>query len=388
MSVSRRTRAVLLTLAVAMLTLPLAFASVARDAELHADCDGYTVWVTGDYFDPDSVITVDYFFLLEYLGPDPAGEDVSVHGQLELTYQPDQPFVMSKSVSWVDELGARLPCGDYRLVHGAGLPDTRIEWYDVYGGRHVEHMVERDWDGFLSCPCDVGDLICRTPGFWGTHAGEEWRGRRQGRNITQEVIDAVGFLSVCGEMIDATSVGEGDSAIEAICVSPAGNKRLQLARHLTAAALNCAMSNGDPSCGGLEIGAAFSTCDMACAANDTSAFGDCNDEIDCFNNGGVLLASGMCQIGTCGGDGLTPCEDDDSCEGFGEENARCIPTPGNCHDQPLVSDALGLDFDPPGPAGSSKACNSANRNQCTIFDCDAAEGARCGGGKKERGRGK
>ena len=219
-----------------------------------------------------------------------------------------------------------------------------------------------------SATCGVQDEpeICRTPGFWGTHAGTEKTGSR---NITQAVIDAAGFLSVCGETVDNTLLKMDDSALEATCVSVKLGSRLQLARQLTATALNCVMTNGDPYCEGVGVAETFARCDLACALN--SDFGDCIDELDCFNNGGVMLESGLCQIGTCGGDGVTACDGDESC-GFDVLGAPipCVPLPGHCHDALLVNEDLGLLFADPGPAGSSTACNAAIKSACTIFDCD------------------
>lgn len=351
-----------------LLMISSAYANIARDGQLLADCDGYTVWVTGEHFEPGDVITVDYYFLLQYQGPDPDGSDVSVHGQIVLTDHPEDPFEASKSVTWEEELGSALPCGDYVLIHGSGVPATRIEWQDEMGGTHRDHMTERgDWDGTLSCPCDHVTAICRTPGFWGTHAGTE---KRRSRNLTQEVLDEVGSLNICGEIVDNTSLNTAGSAEESICVSPRGNQRLQLARQLTAAALNCAMTDGDPGCAGVGIGPAFAECDMACANGWSDEYSDCISRIDCFNNGGVMLDNGMCQIGTCAGDGVTPCDEDETC-GLDDEGMpiECVPTAGNCHEQPLISEALGLDFEPPGPAGSPKACTKAKKTGCTLFDC-------------------
>jgi hypothetical protein len=63
------------------------------------------------------------------------------------------------------------------------------------------------------------------------------------------------------------------------------------------------------------------------------------------------------------------------------EVVECLPLEGNCHDRPLVNEDLGLDFDPPGPAGSPRECNQARRNDCTVL-------GGCGGsGSPGRGRG-
>jgi hypothetical protein len=107
------------------------------------------------------------------------------------------------------------------------------------------------------------------------------------------------------------------------------------------------MSRGTPSdsaadCSGTSIEALFDACNTACANNDFSAISlaSCQAQIDCFNNGGVFDL----ETNTCG----------DAPEGL------------SCHDQPLVNDDLGFDFDPPGKA-SSKGCNTATKNKCTVI---------------------
>jgi hypothetical protein len=85
-----------------------------------------------------------------------------------------------------------------------------------------------------------GNEICRTAGFWAEHGGSE-KGCSQ--NITQTVIDAAGPLAVCGESISTTGIDDAASALEAMCVRVRGEQRLQLARQLTAAALNCVVTD-------------------------------------------------------------------------------------------------------------------------------------------------
>ncbi len=147
-------------------------------------------------------------------------------------------------------------------------------------------------------------------------------------NITQMVIDEAlnDELLICGQTIDNTVVGNAMSALEAVCVSPKGDQRLQLARQLTAAALNCVMSGAIADCNSLID--VFDTCNDACT-NDTDP-GTCIEDLDAFNNGFTT-------------------------------------SDPSCHDQPLVNDALGLDFDPPGPAGSSQACKAATKNSTIIL---------------------
>jgi len=189
--------------------------------------------------------------------------------------------------------------------------------------------------------------ICRTPGFWGTHAGRE---KSRSQNITQAVINAAGgCIEVCGEIIDNTVLNSADSAVEAICVSPRGDQRLQLVRQLTAAALNCIITNGNPDCTGVSVEEVFQTCNASCASGDPSAPDTCIGLLDCFNNGGTIDGSGNCVTGA----------------------------PNNCHDRLLVNDSLNLNFEPPGPAGSSNECNAARDNTCTVIPPGEAS---CGSG--------
>jgi hypothetical protein len=126
------------------------------------------------------------------------------------------------------------------------------------------------------------------------------------------------------------SLGSTTSALEAICVSPQGTQQLQLIRQLTAAALNCLIS-GDLSETCAALLPAWATCNTTCQDVNatTQQLTACIDLIDDFNNGVSAAAPG-------------------------------------CHEQPLVG--AGLDFDPPGPAGSSKACNAAIQNDVEVTD--------------------
>jgi hypothetical protein len=224
---------------------------------------------------------------------------------------------------------------------------------------------------FLEATCECGPellAVCRTPGFYGTHAGDA---KKNSQNITQQILDAAGGLSVCGEFVDNTALNMDGSALEAMCEKTQGDSRLQLYRHLVAASLNCVMSGAPLDCDDTGIEGLFNECNEACIMNnDADLMESCRYKVDCWNNGGTMLADGMCQLGTCGLGGA-PCEETEDCgyDDFGEE-VECIPLEGTCHDQLLVNEALGLDFDPPGPAGSSKACNEAIQNDCTFISCN------------------
>ena len=211
-------------------------------------------------------------------------------------------------------------CGTVSTVScaDAGLPDVCCDPIDG----------ECKADPNLDPSCGEIVEICRTPGFWGTHAGTE---KDRSQNITQAVIDAGGgCLEICGEAITNTALNDASSSVEAICVPVKDQQTRQLARQLTAAALNCIMSNGSADCIGVSIEEVFNACNTACADGETtvvidSETVDCIGAIDDYNNG------------------LT----------------------NDCHSQPLCND--GLCFEPPGPAGSSKECNDANKSPCTVI---------------------
>jgi len=219
-------------------------------------------------------------------------------------------------------------------------------------------------------PC--GEEICRTPGFWGTHAGIE---KARSQNITQQVISKVGALTVCGQTIDDTVVGSCDSAVEAICVSVKGEGQRQLVRQLTAAALNCIMSSGNANCSGVSIDQTFADCNKVCQGIPVAGLdiGKCIGAIDCFNNGGQYK-DGFCQTGTCS-DNDKPCNEDNLSQ-CGTSNpflaflngTSCIPLPSNCHERELCNEDIGLCFEPPGPAGSSTACNDARGNSLYVAE--------------------
>ncbi len=164
---------------------------------------------------------------------------------------------------------------------------------------------------------DVCGFACRTPGFWSTH-GE----------ITLDLLNLAGGITVCGKPITDIDVGQKDSALEALCVAVQGNQKLQLARQLTSAKLNCLLNSDgtDADCTD-AIEAKIKQCDAVCTDSKSllASVTACISTIDAFNNGISTLALG-------------------------------------CHDR-----ALPDPYDPPGSATSSQQCNDARKNQCTIF---------------------
>jgi hypothetical protein len=170
---------------------------------------------------------------------------------------------------------------------------------------------------------------CRSAGFWGTHAGNPY-------NLAQMAIDAAGScVEVCGEILTNTTTSSPNSSVEAICVSPRSDPRLQLARQLTAMSLNCAMNGFGGDCSGhIRFAPLFAVCNDACT-NKTGDVGDCIAAIDCFNNGGEMdLETGLCLTDT-----IANCHLRDMPAGFNESTA----------------------------ATSSQACSSARKNACTIL---------------------
>jgi hypothetical protein len=169
------------------------------------------------------------------------------------------------------------------------------------------------------------EAICRTPGYWKTHGA-----------VSQQVINLAGCLEICGEVITtatASSVGNANSVLEAMCIPPRGEARLQLVRQLTAMALNCTISEFGGDCSGdTSLGDLFADCNAACLSN--TGVGDCIAAIDCFNNGGL----------------------------FNETTGLCGENPGgSCHERALP-DTLTL-----GPADTPEECNAASKNQCEVI---------------------
>ena len=255
----------------------------------------------------------------------------------------------------------------------------------------------------LPAECLPGVATCRTPGFWGTHAGVE---KNASVNITQQVItDCGGCLSICGESVTNTDLQNASSAVEAICVSVAADIRLQLARQLTAASLNCCVSGAGSDCAGLpspneqpswyEV---FAFCNDACADGITEDTQVCIDALDCLNNGGnivgVVDSKVQCQTGTCQpaldgpiscGENLPACPTETACEDL--TNTCHTAVLGICADGSICTTAnttLVANDKPicnsddsvckPGSAGSSNECNLAtgdinkkNTNNCAIL---------------------
>jgi hypothetical protein len=199
--------------------------------------------------------------------------------------------------------------------------------------------------------CEV-EIVCRTPGFWGTHGGEEKSGSEP---TTCDVLaNFGGTLVICGEPITNCDLCSDESALEAICASPKGDSSLQLARQLTAAALNCAITqatdaegacvptavDGANPCAGLgTIEDLFQACNTNCPGSLTGGNTiPCIGLIDCFNNGFAIEFDEETNTFSCGE--LTGCEENES----------------GCFDQTE-----------PKPAGSSFECRDSRKNCVTIF---------------------
>jgi hypothetical protein len=139
--------------------------------------------------------------------------------------------------------------------------------------------------------------------------------------------------------------------------------------------LNCIISGGDADCTGVSIDALFDSCNAACPNGSASTIGDCISRLDCFNNGGVIVAGGYCQQGTCS-DNQFPCNEGDVSRCGNPASAECVPLPDNCHSRDLPLDDLNLPnnslssgacFGKQGPAGSSDECKTAHKTMCTVL---------------------
>ena len=216
---------------------------------------------------------------------------------------------------------------------------TVVDLFDEFfeGDLPFDHLFGDMSNGFL-----LGPGVCRSPGFFSTHAGRPRRNGK-GNNLTQAAIDAAsGSLQVCGQTIDSSlPIGDLSSALEGLCVRTRGVKQRSLYRQLVAARLNCAVS-GAANCAALAP--SYDACDSLCENGSSSeiGYGVCNKTLDCFNNGGTWNADTR----TCEQD-LLSCHERSFCDS---------PDPNLC-------------FDPLGPATSNKQCKRARRNECTIDDC-------------------
>ncbi|MGK7296380.1 MAG: DUF7507 domain-containing protein [Candidatus Wenzhouxiangella sp. M2_3B_020] len=224
---------------------------------------------------------------------------------------------------------------DYPLISNTASADCAITGFD------------NRVDGSATADCEVEiprEEVCRTPGFWGTHAGTE---KRRSSDLVQIVLNSNGgSIEVCGQTIDNTNVGNVHSAVEAMCVRIQGEQQRQLARQLTAMALNCLVSGGDADCTGTSVDALFDEANAACTTNDGN-LGYYIGRVDCFNNGGQYdEASGECLI-----------------DEF---------DPNNCQNRELdeSSDIFDGVSPLPGPAGSSRACTAANGNGVKVVPAD------------------
>lgn len=226
-----------------------------------------------------------------------------------------------------------------------------------------------DW----TVDCGFYGGVCRSPGFWSNHGGEEKPGSH---NFTQGAIDSAGgYLQVCGQTVDATvPVGGLESALEALCVQVQGVQQRQLYRQLTAAALNCAAS-GAGGCERLFPG--YDACDQVCAEGEAAEpriVTRCIEGLACQNDGGRVGPDGKCYTGTCL-IGSAPCGPEVPCFFFdpnrdGRNENLCRPLCEDCHRRPLcASPDPDLCFESQGPASSTAACGEARRNDCTIDDC-------------------
>lgn len=221
--------------------------------------------------------------------------------------------------------------------------------------------------------------ICRGPRYWSSRAGYEGD---EPVNVVQEVLGATVGVEVCGRWIDATCNSEDpyleglglSSALQGLCVRPKNVKQRRLDRQLVATALNCTISGRD-DCDAFVLGkvdVAFSTCNDVCAGLDAGpdapSVSECIDQLACFNDGGEIV-DGKCALGTCRTDTNLYCGGDyDRCPDVEGQPQPCGKFDGNCREQALCNEALGVC--PMRTGKSSKlACREATRDDCTVDSC-------------------
>jgi hypothetical protein len=196
--------------------------------------------------------------------------------------------------------------------------------------------------------------VCRSAGFWQTHAGTE----KGAPNLVLELLDAAGdCVVVCGEKIDSTATNSANSALEALCGPVEGIPRTQLARQLTTAVLNCIASGGGSGCALTDIAEQVATCDAICrsSASSKTQISQCIAALTCINEGGEPLAGGFCQKGTCANN--APCNSKSGCS----DQSACVPLPDSCADEDLA-----LCAGRKCPASSPGKCEQAKSTSCNI----------------------
>lgn len=394
---SNRIRTLLATAAVftAAALSPVSADLLAR-GELTATCDGYTVTFYGDIFAPGESININWQ-VVRITG----GNRYIDTGSTVLFY--NDGGTANKPQKTITTTYASKQCGSILVARPDedGGQGSKYSWTSNTNpngnGADLLFIIvppgdATDHNHFLNCSCTPVIEECRRADFWAQHAGTENGGEcgrnRSGKNIVGNILTAVGGIQVCGKTISNTTVGSILSAEEALCLSKqsvTADQRLELVRQLTATALGCVMSGGTDKCFGISIRNKFADCDLACVSGDSAKYNSCIEQLSCYNNGGIKLSNGMCQIGTCNHDGVTACgsdhdcnladEDDDDDEederddGHSNRGGRCKRTENNCASNALVNSSLNLNFDPPGPNSSKKACKQAKQNSCTVFNC-------------------
>lgn len=143
----------------------------------------------------------------------------------------------------------------------------------------------------------------RTIGFYKTHP-----------EITFGILTSGGGLTVCGKAITDVDIDHAHSALEALCISPLGDLRLQLARQLTAAGLTMAA-------GGATFGD-YAACNALCADPGTpgAALSACIDSTDVFNNSGDAFTAPFDPPGPAN---PTPCQ-------VAHDTPCTVLAPGSC----------------------------------------------------------
>ncbi len=199
--------------------------------------------------------------------------------------------------------------------------------------------------------------VCRPSSYWKVYAGTS-KHKSCSQNITQAVLDARGSLAICGEVVKTTSLDDAASAVEALCTSASDGTKRQLARELTAAALNCIVSDlasgrdpkANPLCGGGSNAALFANCNALCAGTGGSGtISQCTDALKCVSSGDIWTGS------YCKDNPYPECDDAKlpRCDVLALPNCK-LSSYDACYGQQ-------------GEAGGSGKCTDAGGNQCEIL---------------------
>ena len=234
--------------ALMLLCLSAAQANSLKQIEVVADCEGFTITVTGVTY-KSLVSHVAYDLMLLRAGQE--GTPILVSGTFDVPaghfdgYQ-DTPPVVFQGV-WPTVL-----CGTYTT-------EAQLTLISYYNGELYSELPYSAEGPLVDCPCD--DQWCpRTPGYWKNHP-ESW-----------PVL----------ELQIGDTIYSQDELLVMLWVPVRGNVSVILIKHLIAAKLNL-LAGAD----GASVANVIIQADMLLADGDGSrpTLRDLKDQLDAFNNG-------------------------------------------------------------------------------------------------------